>query len=193
MWKKFEDPNITINNQRSSEYDDDDMFSDDQYQDVPPKVGMLMPVGPVNLVGYLLSLSQFDFWVMHTNFRLTNNIINIISEVEGVEVINPLTRYRVKLGFPNSGLFQTDKIKKDIEKDILDFCYAAQNEVLEVFADEICGKVKEFRNYLENKYDEWTLYILPNGGMEVYNFKDEKQLEILQMAQSLVGGQILIS
>jgi hypothetical protein len=41
----------------------------------------------------------FNFWIGHTNFSISNNIANIIKEVEGVETLDIFTRYRFRVAF----------------------------------------------------------------------------------------------
>jgi hypothetical protein len=47
---------------------------------------------------YTASSKIFNFWVGHTNFNLTQNIVDCIEECEGIEILDVFTRYRFRIG-----------------------------------------------------------------------------------------------
>jgi hypothetical protein len=55
---------------------------------------------PMGLIPYnenTASSKIFNFWVGHTNFNLSQNIIDVIEECEGVEILDVFTRYRFRI------------------------------------------------------------------------------------------------
>ena len=80
------------------------------------------PHGFVSLTEHSFASKHFDFWTMHYNRNITRAVIDEIEKCDGVETINALTRYRVRIGFNRpliqSGAFNLTKVRKDIEKAI---------------------------------------------------------------------------
>ena len=83
--------------------------------------GLIVPQQPppVGLVSAIMEQNQFinsfDFWVLHTNFDITDEIKQIIESIPGVESITVLTRYRIKVGLTKSGLFNNTQVKQMIQ------------------------------------------------------------------------------
>ena len=61
-------------------------------------------------------MSRFDCWIGHTNFNLKNSIKNKLNEVDGIEVLNIISRYRFFIGIGK--MFKFTEVRKDIEKTI---------------------------------------------------------------------------
>ncbi len=60
----------------------------------------------------------FNFWLMHSNFDLTQKIIDDICTVPGVETFDPQTRYRARVGIGQ--LFNEVHVQKGIENLVCD-------------------------------------------------------------------------
>lgn len=60
----------------------------------------------------------WKFWIGETNFRLTKLMEEQIAEVEGLERIIFLSRYRFRMGVGN--MFSADQVKLDVEKVLRD-------------------------------------------------------------------------
>jgi hypothetical protein len=56
------------------------------------------PMGLIPYNEYTASSKIFNFWVGHTNFNLTQNIVDCIEECEGIEILDVFTRYRFRIG-----------------------------------------------------------------------------------------------
>jgi len=54
--------------------------------------------------------SMFNLWNMHTNFKITKEIFLLVKDFDGVEVVAPISPYRMKVGF---GLCFKDKIVRN--------------------------------------------------------------------------------
>jgi dimeric dUTPase (all-alpha-NTP-PPase superfamily) len=62
-------------------------------------------------------MSRFDCWIGHTNFNITTSIKNKLNEVDGIEVLNIVSRYRFFIGIGK--MFKFSDVRKDIEKSII--------------------------------------------------------------------------
>ena len=72
---------------------------------------------PKNFYETVSLMSRFDCWIGHTNFNITNSIKNKLNEVDGIEVLNIISRYRFFIGIGK--MFEFTEVRKDIEKTIL--------------------------------------------------------------------------
>lgn len=72
---------------------------------------------PKNFYETVSLMSRFDCWIGHTNFNITNSIKNKLNEVDGIEVLNIISRYRFFIGVGK--MFEFTEVRKDIEKTIL--------------------------------------------------------------------------
>ena len=197
-WEKWDDSIVDKN--------------DDEYKDsfekgaglsilpIPMKMspqGMILPQGEE-----VISEDDFDMWILHTNFDITDEIVQLIERIPGVETLEVLTRYRLRVGFPqsenNSSLFSTDKTKESIEEIVLGYFTFGQDELLDIFTPDVATKAREFRDYLLNRHEYWGLYILPNGSMELVLSDDgdnefERRVQFLIEVRDCVGGIVLLS
>ena len=69
-----------------------------------------------NLAGEINLATNFDCWVAHTNFNLTEHIKNELDRVEGVELLRIFSRYRFLVGVGR--MFDFTEVRKEIEKII---------------------------------------------------------------------------
>lgn len=79
--------------------------------------------GFVSMTEHSFASKHFDFWTMHYNHDITPKIVDIIEKCQGVETLNALTRYRVRIGFNRpliqSGAFNLNQIRKQIESAVI--------------------------------------------------------------------------
>ncbi len=71
---------------------------------------------PKNFYETISLMSRFDCWIGHTNFNITTSIKNKLNEVDGIEVLNVVSRYRFFIGIGK--MFNFSDVRKDIEKII---------------------------------------------------------------------------
>jgi hypothetical protein len=62
-------------------------------------------------------LAQFDCWVGHTNFDITNNIKDTLDTAEGVEILKVNSRYRFFIGVGK--MFDFKDVRTNIEEKLL--------------------------------------------------------------------------
>ena len=145
-----------------------------------------------------LAGNNFDFWVLHTNFNITEEIGEIICNSTGVDAFLPLTRYRCKIGFPTSGLFDIKEAKLEIQNNIkkLDETKElTEINIDEFFDEETTNKIELKINELKGRTKYWALYVLPNGKMEILeaelpNTAFSAKLKLFEESQKLAGGKV---
>lgn len=161
--------------------------------------------GFVTLTEHSFAAYHFDFWTLVTNFDITNEVARAIETSHGVETINVLTRYRVRIGFPRplieAGVITTAEIKKGIEANILKLDNKERlfddPDVLFLFNEEMQDLIKKTKRQLADS-QHWAMYVLPNGSIETYaepiktnDFANK--LELFDATQTLIGGSVLTS
>jgi hypothetical protein len=118
-WQKYEDviqsemysPMASILfDDLASEVDSDEYEEEQEIQD---QEALFLPK---NFYETISLMSRFDCWIGHTNFNITNSIKNKLNEVDGIEVLNVMSRYRFFIGIGK--MFKFSDIRKDIEKTI---------------------------------------------------------------------------
>ena len=159
---------------------------------------MHTPFGALSMLTNTVAANQFEFWWMHANFDITNEIRDIIKKVPGVETLEVTTRYRARVGFPKSGFFAGNQIMHDIQAAITDIDHIRQNQALIGLSNNIAYSVIEMRDKIDEKHDNWALLVLPNGHIEViYSDKIDpiyqEKLKLFNTTQKLVGGRLLTS
>ncbi len=64
----------------------------------PVKVAFHPVLGLLPITDYAEPDKIFNFWLGHTNFTITSDLVDLIQKVEGVEILDILTRYRFRIG-----------------------------------------------------------------------------------------------
>ena len=140
---------------------------------------------------------QSDFYTLQINFRLTKEILEVISTIAGIEMIKPVSQYQLIFGFPSSGFFDTESIQKDIEKAILLIDKVIDEQiniaVEQMFGDKITNTFIEIRDSLYDNKEKWIIYVYPNGQFEIItDIPNDKQyvtsLTKISRLHQLIGG-----
>ena len=63
-------------------------------------------------------LANFDCWIGHSNFDITESIKDKLEKTSGVEVLKIQSRYRFFIGVGR--MFEFQDVRKNIEKTLLD-------------------------------------------------------------------------
>tara|TARA_Y100001949_G_scaffold170365_1_gene171441 strand:- start:516 stop:1160 length:645 start_codon:yes stop_codon:yes gene_type:complete len=131
---------------------------------------------------------RWDCWVGHTNFSITNNIADVIEEIEGVEALRILGRYSFFIGVGK--LFDIKDVRTAMEKEL---CVYTEQEILaDANTQATVDLVKE---QLKTK-NYWSMLVSPEGNVEyiVSDTMDRIYLEglsgLLKLKQD-IGGIIL--
>ena len=164
--------------EESTEFDLSDFF------DRIPKL-VHTPVGMYQVDDRMNPIKQFDCWLGHTNFDITDSIKNEIESIAGVEVLVILTRYRFFLGVGK--LFSFRDVRVNME-------------------NSTCGKTseqrenEEYHEFIKEElsiYKHWAVFIFPNGeiahiGTNDLNDKDYKETVLLYKNAKMLSGGTLI-
>jgi len=204
VWEKWVDPFGTNLNEIEFPGYDKPFYEEDEddpeYQFHAPKRHPIIPTpfGLLSMTEHVKASSKFDFWMLHTNFDITEGIKGIVASIPGVESVEVFTRYRMRIAFPRSGLFDTARVKTNIQNAILDADQIDYLVSLAEFDSLTTNRAMEACNTLARKNDYWGMYILPNGNINIVTSDGEdkrfaEQITVFQHTQSLVGGQVLSS
>jgi hypothetical protein len=60
----------------------------------------------------------FNFWVAHTNFNISEHIKQVVEETEGIETLEILSRYRMRVGIGKC--FDSLETKSEITKRVFE-------------------------------------------------------------------------
>lgn len=60
--------------------------------------------------------SNFDCWIGHTNFNLTEDIKNKMNKIDGIEVLRICSRYRFVIGIGK--MFNFSEVREEIEQQL---------------------------------------------------------------------------
>lgn len=141
--------------------------------------------------------SHFDFWTLHTNFDITEKVANKLIKAPGVDAFMPLTRYRCRVGFPKSGLFNVTECKLNIQKILTeDEPVPSVNALIEpAFTEEAQVKVDDKIKELKQRSKHWALLVFPNGKMEIVESDSptstfKGKLSVLEQTQKMTGAKL---
>ena len=77
------------------------------------------PFGILPLTEQSLASSYFKFWVGHTNFRITKDFVEIISNVDGVESFDIFSPYRFRVAIGT--LFKDRIVMSEIRENMVGY------------------------------------------------------------------------
>lgn len=135
---------------------------------------------------------QFNCWIGHTNFNVTRSVIESIEEVEGIEVLFPVSRYKFFMGVGK--LFDFKNTRLNIENILCDKHKFVEDNI--DLDEETRVKVKNIKKKL-NKKNNWAIFIFPNGEIDYISSdkqNDQTYLDTLRLyleASNFSGGILL--
>lgn len=107
------------------EDEEEDLENEEEFEsDFPIKLKdmpniCMSPMGPV-LIPELTNANQyFKLWTLYSKIPLSARILAKIESSPGIETIEPLTRYRARIGI--CPLFKDYEVMNEIKKIIVDF------------------------------------------------------------------------
>lgn len=80
---------------------------------------IITPMGIIPMDEYSASSRIFNFWIGHTNFSISQDILDIIDTSDGVETLDIFTRYRFRIGIGK--LFKPSEVMSDINHEVIKF------------------------------------------------------------------------
>lgn len=132
VWQKWHDPLLDNDSTHISpeefiqepEYIDDvntniEEDESETEQKIPHKKhfkAIITPFGIMPYDEYSSIGKSFNFWIGHTNFDISNQIVDIIELSDGVETLDIFTRYRFRIGIAQ--LFNSGDVMSNITNSI---------------------------------------------------------------------------
>lgn len=106
VWEKWIDPfGQAMDEAKWTDYENEiDDLEDVEFLDESfpvsekPIRAIATPMGIIPYNEFTAPAHIFNFWVAHTNFNISANIVEIIEKSEGVEILDIFTRYRFRIG-----------------------------------------------------------------------------------------------
>tara|TARA_Y100000593_G_scaffold89635_1_gene174285 strand:+ start:3897 stop:4487 length:591 start_codon:yes stop_codon:yes gene_type:complete len=142
------------------------------------------PMGMFQLHDKMSILNQFDCWMGYTNFEITNSIRDTLEKVEGVELLNIMTRYRFFLGVGK--MFSFSDVRRAVESLL------CESEIDE-YSKESVDIIKE--SISSDKY--WAILVTKSGEILYASTNEEsdedylKKLKHYQKRKHKNGGSLL--
>ena len=166
--------------------DEEEGYNDGYSQMLPPlfkpKIAGLIHTkfDLLTVMDHTSACNAFDMWIMHTNFNITEREAVLIDNCPGVETLEVLTRYRCKIGFPNSNLFDNTEVKKNIEGLLLEI--------------EEKDEIERLKHDLNTRSARWIMYVAPDNN--IFTAIDDSVISKSVLFNDLhrrLGGTILTS
>ena len=128
-WQKYEDiiesqinsPLLnTILSNISKKIEDDPQYEDSSSYEDQEETEEITSTFPVSdkMLEDITMLSNFECWIVHSNFDITKEIKNILNKTEGVELLKICSRYRFFIGIGK--MFEFKNVRKLIEERLID-------------------------------------------------------------------------
>jgi len=142
------------------------------------------PMGMFQLHDKMSILNQFDCWMGYTNFDITNSVKDTLEKVEGVELLNIMTRYRFFLGVGK--MFNFSEVRRAIESLL------CESEIDE-YSKESVSIIRD--NISSDKY--WAIFVTKSGEILYASTNEEsdedylKKLKHYQKRKHKNGGLLL--
>lgn len=128
-WQKYEDliqkqltspfASLMLQGQMSISEDDFSQEEEDvsfsELLESEEKDLMIVPV-PQDFHNQISLITNYDCWVGHTNFDITEDVKNIVDTCKGVEILKIHSRYRFFVGIGR--MFEFSDVRKQIEESL---------------------------------------------------------------------------
>lgn len=127
-WQKYEDlleqqlssPLINMLTSKLAETEEEETYEDtyeESEEDLSSSTNVsLFPVSP-QLIEDMTMLSNYECWIGHTNFDITEEMKDILNSIDGIEIMRICSRYRFFIGIGR--MFSFKNVRGDIEKALI--------------------------------------------------------------------------
>ncbi len=120
-WQKYEDmlesqmnsPLIDSLINKMPEIEEDRYEADSE--ELTADAEVLVPIDEKMMENITLT-TNFDCWMGHTNFNLTDNTKSVLNKVDGIEVLKICSRYRFFIGIGK--MFDFEYVRAIIEREL---------------------------------------------------------------------------
>lgn len=212
VWEKWHSPveeyqqSLLYGNETVREIDEDELaelIESGEYEEIQHKVPII-PIFP-SIIEHNKFLESFDIWILHTNFDIDDGVQAIIAATGGVESLQVVTRYRAKLGFTKSGLFNNSEVKHSIQTNLLSHLSRSTSQELShsvtadifPFDSEFQKKIANKKKDLDQTGHPWSIFVFPNGNLSVSQHESTDEMmdnvQFLSQMKLVIGGYILCS
>lgn len=108
IWDKFRFPD---EKEEDEDLDMDDVGYEDSEEEMRPqfRIAQILNGGGENP---FVQIKSFNFWTAHTNFRLNKALILLIADVDGVETVDVISRYRFHISVAKA--FDEQQVKREV-------------------------------------------------------------------------------
>jgi hypothetical protein len=110
MLKKMEQ----VETENAEEYEES--YEDTDSSEIKNSSSSIIPISP-KLMEDISMLSNYDCWMGHTNFDITNEIKDTLDLVDGIEMLKICSRYRFFIGIGR--MFDFADVRTIIEDNII--------------------------------------------------------------------------
>lgn len=191
VWEQWKDP-----------FENDNDFDDEEFDDTQQMLPQMKhqkflqtPIGSLPVATDSMA-ENIDFWIMHSNVGITKNMLQIINAIPGVETVEVFTKYRLRIGFTKSGLFNNSDVKYNIMFALQSYMDNELAKQLEDIPEPNKTDILKKIDNIDTKYRYWTMLILPNYNIECavsndFNKKYFNKVQKIMSTQELTNGKIL--
>lgn len=174
----------------------DDGYGEDSHQHQKIRIHKLIntPFGLATYSDKMSPIHDTQFVIAHLNFNLSAKRIDLIKKVDGVEFLQPLSRYRFIIGIGR--MFDIIEVCEMVE-EVLEIKHepmAISKEAIQ--SQEIKDIIREIGEK-QNGCEFWAAYVFPNGNYQFSPLDSEesvhKKKEEYMTWQRLSNGMILTS
>lgn len=138
--------------------------------------------------------NNFRFWMMHTDFPITEEMKEELDYFPGIEMFDVVTKYRARVGIGKC--FDPEQVKLGIEE----FLGVRRPKKItnQITIDPETGqKVEILKRMAGENYPYWMIYIVPNGELSLVHTDSgpdyENYLDLMKQTQELAGGMLIVS
>lgn len=170
-------------------------MSEDQFEDIYGDVDFT-PLGPFHKDDSMNVYRHFDFWICHTNFRLTPNDITRVQNADGVEVINPYwSPYRLLIA-PGE-MFDFTEVRTNVQEAL---CADKQFHYLDGYMQEIeeedeitydtvelqSIELGDFEKQLDGLFPYWILVHQSDDKCVYYGCKEDELSDFKDVLETII-------
>lgn len=159
LWRQWQNPLIDPDDND----DDDDSDTDEEIEDIDEEhhhkyhgTVLVGPMGILPITEHNDISKSFNFWVGHTNFNLDQQVVSTLENVEGVETLDIMTRYRFRVAIGQ--VFDTEDVLTNIEN--------ALQLSLTAPVPQPVNNLDMLKLHLNSKYKYWAIFILPDNELD---------------------------
>lgn len=135
VWQKWVDPfgGDDIEDDNQEFLDDEDTENQNEESPSIEKTQnnkyirvMATPMGIIPINENTASGKIFNFWLGHTNFDISKQILNTIEQTHGVETLDVFTRYRFRISVGK--VFEDSKVMREINERVYKYLESDDDE-----------------------------------------------------------------